>query len=97
MSRYYSSRWSPHTVVDVGFVGDEQQRLVVAGHDVPEPGQFCRHPLEKLGLCRFRECLVIGEGLQQLQELWPRVLPLPGVPNTSLVLRRRRDWLKASW
>ncbi len=25
-------------VGDVGFVGDEQQRLVVAGHDVPEPG-----------------------------------------------------------
>src|SRR5215510_12020762 len=25
-------------VVDIGFVGDEQQRLIVAGHDVPEPG-----------------------------------------------------------
>src|SRR5262245_45840481 len=27
-------------VVDMGFVGDEQQRLIVAGHDVAEPGQF---------------------------------------------------------
>jgi hypothetical protein len=53
----------------------------VSGHTVPESGELLFHCLKKLGLVRLAERLVVGEGLQQLQELYSGVLALPMMAN----------------